>query len=139
MGILSSNRFSMGRNLGGLASVLGIIAGIFLLIGPTGRYETVTSDGTIETGTTSGIDYLFGAEHADPALFFWALCVLGFTIVGGYGVWTGNRHVVWAIGLGLLALSVLGILSIGLFVAPAALLFLGSGVLLTLSHRTDAT
>lgn len=126
---------SGGKAVGGLAGIVGIAAGLFLLLGPTGRYETISPDGTRETGTTSGIDYLFGAEHADPALFFWSLFVVGLSLVGGYGVWTGNRRVVWAVGLGLAALSVLGIMSIGPFVAPAALLFLAAGVLLTLSHR----
>lgn len=132
---MASNRFSLGKHVGGLASILGIIAGLFLLFGPVGQYEASTSDGTRETGTISGIDYLFGAEYADPALFFWALFILGLTLVGGYGVWTGNRYVLWAVGLGLFALSILGIMSIGLFVAPAALLFVISGFLLTLSHR----
>lgn len=134
--MITPTRFALGKNVGGLAAILGVGAGLFLLFGPIGRYEAASTDGTRETGTTSGIDYLFGAEHADPALFYWSLFLIGIALIGGYGAWTGNRVVVWAVALPLLVLSLLS-MAIGLLVAPAALLFLASGVLLTLAHRAE--
>jgi hypothetical protein len=107
------HRFSSGGpssegTVGGLATIAGVNAGLFLLFGPTGRYETATPGGGSESGTTAGRDYLFGAGHADPALFFWSVFVLGLSFVGGYGVWVGDRYVVLATGVVLLALSGLG-------------------------------
>lgn len=131
------NQFPSKETIGGLAVTFGVGAGLFLLLGPTGQYETSRPGGTRETGSTSGIDYILGEEHADPALFFWSLFVFGITLIGGYGVGAGNRYVVWAVGRGLLALSVLGIFSIGLYIAPAALLFVVTAVLLTRAQRTD--
>ena len=65
---------------------------------------------------------------ADPSLFFWSLFVLGFALVEGYGAWAENRLLVWLTALVLLALTGLGLASIGLLVAPVALLFLLAGV-----------
>jgi hypothetical protein len=131
-------RASLGRIAGSLAALLGVSVGLYLLFGPIGRYESVSSDGSRAnaTGTTSGIDYLLGAEHADPALFYWSLFIIGMALIGGYGAWTGNRFVVWTVALPLLVLSLLS-MAIGLLVAPAALLFMASGVLLTLAHRAE--
>lgn len=131
-----STRFSLGRRVGGLATILGVGSGLFLLFGPVAQYETVSTDGTRETGTISGVDYLFGAEHADPALFYWSMFLIGISLIGGYGAWTGKRLLVWVVALPLLVLSLLS-MAIGLLVAPAALLFLASGVLLTLAHRAE--
>lgn len=129
-------RFSLGKYTGGLAALLGFGTGLFLLFGPVVRYEMGSTDGTHETGTTSGIDYLFGAEHADPALFYWSLFLIGIALVGGYGAWTGKRFVVWAVALPFVVLSLLS-MAIGVLVVPVALLFLASGVLLTLAHRAE--
>lgn len=126
-----------GSAVGVLGTVLGLLAGLFLLFGPFGRYETATTGGSSESGTTSGVDYLLGAQHADPALFFWSVVLLGVSVVSSYAAWSGNRVVVWVVGLGLLALSVLGMMTIGLFVAPAAICFLVSGALLSVGRRDD--
>ena len=134
--MLTPTRFSLGKKVGGLAAILGVGTGLFLLFGPIGRYEAISTDGTRETGITSGIDYLFGAEHADPALFYWSLFLIGIALIGGYGVWAGKRFVVWAVALPLLVLSLLS-MAIGLLVAPAALLFLASGILLTLANKEE--
>lgn len=134
--MITPTRFSVGKNVGGLAAILGVGAGLFLLFGPIGRYEATSTDGTRETGTTSGIDYLFGAEHADPALFYWSLFLIGIALIGGYGAWTGKRFVVLVVALPLLVLSLLS-MAIGLLVAPVALLFLASGILLTLAQRAE--
>ena len=134
--MLIPTRFSLGKKVGGLAAILGVGTGLFLLLGPIGRYEAISTDGTRETGTTSGIDYLFGAEHADPALFYWSLFLIGIALIGGYGAWAGKRFVIWAVALPLLVLSLLS-MAIGLLVAPAALLFLASGILLTLANKEE--
>lgn len=127
-------RFSVGKTVGSFAALLGVGTGLFLLFGSIGRSETVSPDGTRQTGTTSGIDYLFGAEHADPALFYWSLFLIGIALLGGFGAWTGKRFVVWAVAVPLLVLSFFST-AIGLLVAPTAILFLASGLLLTFAHR----
>jgi hypothetical protein len=63
--------------------------------------------------------------------------VLGLSFVGGYGVWVGNRYLVLSTGVVQLALSVLGVMSIAPFVAPAAMLFTVAGVLLVTAIRGE--
>lgn len=126
----TSSHIRTGRVTGGFATLLGVAASLYLLFGPIGRYTStrVHTDGSrsSESGTTSGIDYLYGAEHADPALFFWALALLAVVLVGGYGVYSANRVVVWAVAIPLVVFTILSIASIGLFVAPVAILYLVS-------------
>jgi len=127
---------SAGTSVGLAGAILAGIAGLVLLFVPLGRSVTCTPGGECTVGRgVSGIDYLLGAQGADPALFFWSLFLLGVALVGGYGAWTATRWLVWVTALALLALSVLAIASIGLFVAPAALLFLLAAILL----HTDRT
>lgn len=63
--------------------------------------------------------------------------VLGVSLVGGYGAAVDRRGLVWLAAVPLLALTVLGILPIGMFVAPAALLFLIAGILLDDPHGAE--
>lgn len=51
-----------------------------------------------------------------------------FAVVGVAGAWTNRRALVWVAALLSTGLSLLGMMSIGLFLAPTALLLLGSAV-----------
>jgi hypothetical protein len=136
----SYSRFSKGTTAGLLGSVLGLLLSLVLMFVPLGSGGECTVGGECHAVRGPvGIDYLVGVGGADPALFFWSLFILGFALVGGYGAWTENRLLVWLTALALLALTVLGLASIGLFVAPAALLFLLAGIWLRDAHTSESS
>lgn len=134
------SRFSKGTTAGLFGSVLGLLLSLVLMFIPLGSGEECTVGGECHVVRGPiGIDYLLGVEGADQALFFWSLFVLGFALIGSYGAWTENRLLVWLTALAFLALTVLGMASIGLFVAPAALLFLIAGIWLRNAHASESS
>jgi hypothetical protein len=66
---------------------------------------------------------------ADVFFAAWALVSVGLTVAGGVAAWTNRTALAWLAALSLTALSIAGIWSIGLFIAPAALCLLGSALL----------
>lgn len=72
---------------------------------------------------------LFPAPLADAFFAGWVLVALLLALVGGVGAWTDRTPLVWAAALLLTGLSVVGMWSVGLFVAPAAVALLGSALL----------
>ena len=63
-------------------------------------------------------------------VFFAGIVMLSvvFALVGGIGAWTNRTPLVWVAALLLMGLSLLGMMSIGFFLLPAALLLLGAAV-----------
>lgn len=145
---VSLRRFA--RFTGGAAGLAGaygflLLMGVFGPIscstsrsssGETGSEESVT---TVTRDCEAGIDYLLGTTTGNaPVLFFWAVVLLGLTGVGVVAVWTGRRRLVWATtGLGL-AITIVGVFSIGWqFLVPT--LFLGTAATaLTVASRREA-
>ncbi|WP_338729877.1 hypothetical protein [Haladaptatus sp. DJG-WS-42] len=124
----SKSRVSRGTSVGLLGSGVGVLLSLVIMFLPLGTGEVCTIGGecTPVQGAV-GIDYLLGVEGAEPILFFWSVFILGFALLGGYGAWRERRILVWVAAIALLALTVFGLASIGLLVAPAALLFLLAG------------
>ncbi len=138
--MVSYSRFSKSTKAGVLGSILGIGLSLGLLFVPLGSSEVCSSNGGCHVVRgPSGIDYLLGANRADPAIFFISLFILVFALVGGYGAWNENRLLVWLTAIALLVLTVLGILTVGPFVAPVALLFLLSGIWLGDAHDSESS
>lgn len=67
---------------------------------------------------------------ADVFFAAWVLAAVGLAAVGGLAAWTARTALVWLAGLLLSALAVVGIWSIGLFVAPAAVCLLAAATCL---------
>ncbi|ELZ31421.1 hypothetical protein C474_08977 [Halogeometricum pallidum JCM 14848] len=94
--------------------------------------ETTTTP-TISRGCESGIDVLLGAGGPPgggnaSVLFSWAVVLLVLVALGGYSAWTGRRYVTWATVVAGVAITVIGVFSIGwyfllptLFLSVAAL------------------
>jgi hypothetical protein len=63
-------------------------------------------------------------------VFFAGIVMLSvlFTLVGGIGTWTNRTPLVWVAALLLTGLTVLGMISIGFYFIPSALLLLGAAV-----------
>jgi len=97
----SSSFRRVSRLLSGLAILSVIVAGTYLLL-------------------------------PDPLgdVFFAGWVVLGviLSIVGGIGAWTNRSPLVWVAAISLIGLTIMGIWSIGGFIAPAGFFMLGSAL-----------
>lgn len=81
---------------------------------------------------------LFPRPLADVFFAGWVLFSTLLSLVGAIGAWTNRLSLVWVAALLLAGLSIVGMWSIGLFIAPAALLLLGAALLLQVAGpRTD--
>jgi MFS family permease len=81
---------------------------------------------------------LFPNPLAD--VFFAGIILLSviFALIGGIGAWTNRTPLVWVAALLLTGLSILGMMSIGFLLAPAALLLLGAAIFSQMAGlRTD--
>lgn len=113
---------------GMLAALVGLLAWIYVLVGPLYAYSSTTIDGTGRTVTVSGSGNLAqrGLELRTLAfLVVVLLCALG----AGFGAYLHAGHgdrvelVVLFLSAALLqAGALLSIFSVGLFLVPAALL-----------------
>ncbi|MFC4448981.1 hypothetical protein [Halorussus aquaticus] len=81
------------------------------------------------SASAAGAILLSAGPRADVFFTGWVLVAVGLALAGGIGAWTNRTPLVWVAALLLTGLSVVGMWSIGLFLAPAALLLLGSAVL----------
>lgn len=73
-------------------------------------------------------------------VFFAGIVLLSvlFALLGGIGAWTNRTPLVWAAALLLTGLSIVGLMSIGFLIAPAACFLLGAAVFSQLAGpRTD--
>jgi hypothetical protein len=66
---------------------------------------------------------------ADVFFAGWVLGSVALALVGGIAAWTNRTPLVWVAALLLTALSFVALTSIGLYIAPAGLLLLGSALL----------
>ena len=76
---------------------------------------------------------LFPDPLADAFVAGWMVLCIGLALLGGLGAWTNRTPLVWVAAILLLALSIIGMWSVGFLIAPAALFTLGAALF---SHRT---
>jgi hypothetical protein len=58
----------------------------------------------------------------------WVVLGVLLSIVGGIGAWRNRSPLIWVAAISLIGLTIMGLLSIGRFIAPAGLFMLGSAV-----------
>lgn len=82
----------------------------------------------ILTASTAVASLLLPNPFAD--VFFAGIVMLNvlFTLVGGIGAWTNRTPLVWVATLLLTGLTILGMLSVGIFFVPATFLLLGAAI-----------
>jgi hypothetical protein len=80
---------------------------------------------------------LFPAPLADAFFAGWVVFSVAVAVVGGAAAWTGQRPLLWIAALALVGLSIAGMWSIGLFIAPAALSLLGAAIAAQTTGRRE--
>ncbi len=141
--IHTSKQERLGRISGAAGVIAGVIATMYVLFFAP---FTVTSGGRVSRGTESGVSEtvveastttyhgtveLMGSyTPTNWALLAIPLAVLGFSLLGGVGLWTRRAEPLWTAVVGLLVLTVAGAMTIGVYALPSALLLGISGVLL---------
>lgn len=93
------------------------------------KYTGIGSNSPMRTITA----LQFALEEGSSAILFWPVFIFVLSVVGAFGAWKMVKPLVWAVAIALLIVSVLGIWTIGLGVAPLALLFVIIGILLLCS------
>lgn len=93
-----------------------------------GRVSRLLSVLAILFASVAGGYLLLPDPLADAFFAGWVLVAVGLSLVGGIGAWTNRTVLVWVAALLLAGLTITGMMSIGLFIAPAALCSLGSAI-----------
>lgn len=119
-----------GRTTGVLAVVAGLAGAGLLVAYWVIPYLPISFTGIHIVDDSMGL----GAENA-PIVTFWATVVGALSLLTGYIVRMGYLKALWALAVILPVLTVLGLFSIGLFIAPFALLVVVSAILLTIGSR----
>lgn len=78
----------------------------------------------------AAVVFLFPDPLADVFFAAWVLGSVSIACLGGFAAWTNRTPLAWIAALSLTAISILGMWSIGFYLAPSALLLLGSALLL---------
>jgi hypothetical protein len=121
-----------GMFLGLISPVLAVAVVALMLFGLTYGYQAVDSRGNASSGTITILQYAL--EEGDSAWFFWFGFVVVVCLVAAAGALAGRPAPVWVCAILLWILTVLGMMSIGLFIFPLALLLFISATLLTLAR-----
>ncbi len=74
---------------------------------------------------------------ADVFFAGWVVVAVGIALAGGFAAWTNRRGLLWVAALALTALAIVGMWSLGFFVAPAALCLLLAAVLAQFDGRRE--
>lgn len=127
-------------------AVLAFLSGLYgvlTLLGAFGPVDCWTGQSQSSTGTVvtthgceAGIDYLYGSTAGNaPVLFFWSMVLLGLVVIGLVATWTGHRRVTWATVVVGVAISLLGLFSVGWTFMGPTLFLLIAAVAMTVAHR----
>lgn len=147
----------LARVAAGLAGLVGTYNVLYLMgaFGPVSCWTGYSSSGsassngtvtstatTVTRGCESGIDALLGgggsAGGNAQVLFSWAVVLFVLVVLGGVSAWTGRRHVTWLTVVAGIAISVVGLFSIGwYFLLPTFFLFLAATALSVEARRED--
>ncbi|WP_227377142.1 hypothetical protein [Haladaptatus halobius] len=121
------SRLEQGGQISGLsamiAGILGVLYMLFTFVIP---YLSISVTGI----RFSHEDASLGAANA-PVFAFWTGVLLVISLLAGYVVLRGILWAIWLLAIGLGVLTLLGLFSIGLIIAPAAVLLLLAALLLT--------
>jgi len=126
-----------GRFLGLISPAFALGMAALMLFGSSYSYQSGDPAGNSSSGAISAFRYAL--EQGDYAWFFWSGFVVVVCLIAAAGALAGRSATVWACAVALLVLSGLGIMTIGIFVLPLALLLSVSATLLTVAGSEPAT
>jgi hypothetical protein len=131
-----------GLALAFLAVPAAIAAALVILFVAGYSYETVGGDAAAPghpstTVTSSGraTTWQMALESKDYIVLWWVAFVVVAAVGAAAAAWRRRLDLVWVAALGVTALAVAGMMSIGIAIAPVALLLLLSAILLTLDRK----
>lgn len=139
----------IGKFLALISPVLALGVVALMLFGLSSSYQSGScrssygnqSSGPVECTYESGKTSAFrhALEDGDTALFYWSGAVVLICLVAAIGTLVGRSAPIWVCALALYVLSVLGMMSIGLFILPLAVVLFASAVLLTVARYDRAS
>ncbi|QLH76798.1 hypothetical protein HZS55_05530 [Halosimplex rubrum] len=86
------------------------------------RAARLTSALAVVVASAAAVALLVPDPFADAFFAGWVLLLVGLAVAGAVGAWTNRPPLVWVAALLTTGLAVVGMMSIGLLVAPVALL-----------------
>jgi hypothetical protein len=132
----------VGKLLGLISPILAIGAMALMLFALSYSYQSAsckTSYGqesseecTYESGTISAFRYAI--EEGDTTLFYWAGFIIAVCLVAAVGALAGRAAPIWVCAVVLWVLTGLGMMSIGLFIFPLAVVLFASATFLTVAR-----
>lgn len=151
----SLQRLARGATV--LACLVGVYNFLFLMgaFGPVSCWTGYTTSGsassngtettttpTITRGCEAGIDFLLGTGGPSgggnaPVLFFWAFVLLLLVALGSYSTWTERQYITWGTVIAGVAITILGLFSIGWYFLLPTLFFLIAAIALSLKSYRD--
>jgi hypothetical protein len=126
------SKAKLGKLLGLVSPVLAIGVVALMLFFPTYGYESGQSEGNFSSGTMSA--FRFALEEGNYAWFYWSGFVVVVCLIAALGALTGRTVPIWACAIALWFLAGLGMMSIGLFIFPLAVVLFASATLLTVAR-----
>ena len=93
-----------------------------------GRVSRLLSGLAILSASVAATYLLLPDPLGDVFFAGWVLLGVILSIVGGIGAWTNRSPLIWVAAISLIGLTIIGIWSIGRFIAPAAIFMLGSAL-----------
>ena len=137
-----------GKFLGLISPVLAIGVVALMLFGSTYSYESADcgsshahqpshSECEYRSGTISA--FRAALEEGDSTLFNWSGFVVIVSLVAAAGALAGRVALIWACAVALWFLAGLGMMTIGLFVFPLAVVLFASAALLTVARYGSRT
>ena len=131
-----------GKIIGSISPVLAVGIVALMLFGTGYSYQSASckagyggessEECTYESGTISAFQYYI--EEGDTTLLYWAGFIIVVCLVAAVGALAGRAAPVWVCAVVLWVLTGLGMMSIGLFILPLAVVLFASATLLTISR-----
>ena len=131
-----------GKIIGLISPVLAVGIVALMLFGPGYSYQSARckasvghesrQECTYESGAISAFRYAI--EEGDTTLLYWAGFIIAVCSVSAVGALAGRATPVWVCAVVLWIVTGLGMMSIGLFILPLAVVLFASATLLTISR-----
>ncbi len=131
-----------GKTMGLISPVLAVGIVALMLFGSGYSYQSASCKAgygdepaercTYDSGTISAFRYAI--EEGDTTLFYWAGLIIAVCLVAAVAALAGRAAPVWVCAVVLWILTGLGMMSIGLFIFPLAVVLFASATFLTVAR-----